>query len=79
MNTTEQAPQTQPQQTPRRRFSAEAMIGTGISVAAIGVLFLLLGLAQMMRQVPGAGVAFLLLGAICVVIGVLTAMTGRRK
>jgi hypothetical protein len=68
-----------PQQSPRRRISYAAMVGTGVSVAAIGVLFLLLGLAQLMRQVSGAGMVLLVIGGICVVIGVLTAMTRRRK
>jgi hypothetical protein len=74
MNTTEQPPQNPP----ARRISNEAVIGAGISVAAIGVLFLLLGLAQMMRQVPGASVAFLVLGAICVAVGVVAALTRRK-
>ncbi|CAN5524790.1 hypothetical protein BH20VER1_BH20VER1_11060 [soil metagenome] len=74
MNPTDQTPPPE-----RRRISYEAMVGTGVSVAAIGVLFLLLGVAQWMRAVPGAAFALLAIGAICVVIGVLTAMTRRRK
>ena len=40
-----------PSQVPARKssMSAEAMIGTGITVWAFGILFLLLGWAQHMR------------------------------
>jgi hypothetical protein len=64
---------------PRRRFSREGVIGTGVSIAATGVLFLLLGLAQWMRLVTDAAVALLVIGAICVVAGVIAAMSVRKR
>jgi len=52
-------------------ISSEALIGLGITVAALGVLGLMLGWAEQMRGISsptlwfGAGVALLVLGAVC--------------
>ena len=52
-------------------MSPEAMIGTGITIAMIGLLFLLLGLAQYMREVKAATIILLPLGLLLLVAGVL--------
>jgi len=52
-------------------MSPEAMIGTGITIAMIGLLFLLLGLAQYMREVKAATIILLPLGILLLVAGVL--------
>jgi hypothetical protein len=52
-------------------IGSEALIGLGITVAALGMLGLLLGWAQQMRGISnptvwfGAGVTLLVLGGIC--------------
>ena len=58
-------------------MSAEAMIGTGITIASLGVLFLLLGWAQWMRQVHDAAVILLAIGGIMFVLGAIGALMGR--
>lgn len=60
-------------------ISAEAIIGTGVSVAATGVLLLLLGWAQVMRGVHPASWILLGLGAVFVVIGGITAAAAPRR
>ena len=60
--------------------SSEAMIGTGVTVAALGVMFLLLGWAQSMRDVPSAAVILLIIGAVLVVAGgIVAGMAKSRK
>lgn len=77
----EAAPITEPAPPTRSTpgISAEAIIGTGVTVAATGVLFLLLGWAQMMRDVHPASWILLALGAVCVVVGGITAAAAPRK
>lgn len=58
-------------------MSAEAILGAGISVGALGVLLLLLGWAQWMREVHSAATVLLLLGAVFVVVGAIAAMVSR--
>ena len=60
-------------------MSAEAVIGTGVTIAAIGVLFLLLGWAQAMRDVHPASWILLAIGAVCVVLGGIVAAAGPKK
>lgn len=60
-------------------MSAEAVIGTGISMAAIGVLFLMLGWAQYMREVKGASLILLIIGGALFVVGAAATMMGRSK
>lgn len=57
-------------------MSAEAVIGTGVTVAALGVLFLLLGWAQSMREQPTAALILLAIGAVLLVVGGMAAMFG---
>jgi uncharacterized membrane protein HdeD (DUF308 family) len=62
-----------------RGMSATAIIGTGVSIAATGVLFLLLGFAQYLRDVMGAATVLLLIGAAFAVAGIVVAMMGRSR
>ena len=67
----------------RRQFlamSPEALIGTGITVASLGGLGLLLGWAQQMREVPYSAAVWFALGAILAIVGLLVvAVAGARK
>lgn len=67
------------EQSERAAMSAEALIGLGITIAALGLLGLLLGWAQHMRSVPGSAMIWLALGAGCVVLGVIIAAAARAK
>ncbi len=58
-------------------MSAEAMIGAGMTILSLGVLFLLLGWAQWMRQVHGAAVILLAIGGVMFVLGAIGALLGR--
>ena len=60
-------------------MSAEAMIGLGITIAALGLLGVLLGWAQHMRSVPDSAILWLGTGGACVVLGVIIALTARAK
>ncbi len=60
-------------------ISHEAFTGAGITVASLGVLFLLLGWAQWMRLERENSVVWLVLAAVFVVAGVVTAMIGQSR
>lgn len=60
-------------------MSAEAMVGLGITIGSFGILFLLLGWAQAMREVHHASFILLAIGAVLFVVGALTAMVARSK
>ena len=60
-------------------MSAEAMVGLGITIAALGLLALLLGWAQRMRSVPESAMFWLGLGAGCVLLGVIIAAAARAR
>jgi uncharacterized protein YjeT (DUF2065 family) len=62
-----------------RRMSGTAIVGTGVSIASTGVLFLLLGFAQYLRDVMSAATVLLLIGAVFVAVGVVVAMMGRSR
>ena len=71
-----------PAETPRSRsaaMSAEALVGLGMTVFSLGVLFLLLGWAQAQRQVHDASLILLSIGAILFVLGGFTALLGRSR
>ena len=71
-----------PEETPggdKPSDSSEAIIGAGITVAALGVLLLLLGWAQWMREVHSASVILCGLGALLVVGGGIVAMMGKSR
>jgi hypothetical protein len=60
-------------------ISSEALIGIGITIAALGLLGLLLGWAQQMRSVPQGAMLWFVIGATCVVLGGLIAAAARAK
>jgi uncharacterized membrane protein HdeD (DUF308 family) len=60
-------------------MSAEALVGLGITIAALGLLGLLLGWAQQMRSVPGSAVLWLGVGAAMVVLGIIIAAAARSR
>ena len=60
-------------------MSAEALIGLGITIAALGLLGVLLGWAQHMRSVPESAMLWLGIGGACVVLGIIIAATARAK
>ncbi|MBA3881892.1 MAG: hypothetical protein H0X73_04050 [Chthoniobacterales bacterium] len=65
----------------RRRASAspEGIIGIGITLAAVGILFLLLGWAQWMRVEHQVAIVFLPLGGLLVAVGGLIATLGHSR
>jgi hypothetical protein len=60
-------------------ISAEALVGLGITLGALGFLALLLGFAQKMRSVPGSAALWLCFGAGMVVLGVIIAAASRAR
>jgi hypothetical protein len=70
-------------QIPTRRetasISSEALIGLGITIAALGLLGLLLGWAQQMRGVAAGATLWLAIGASGVVLGGLIAAAARAR
>ncbi|MEP6955858.1 MAG: hypothetical protein ABI883_03470 [Chthoniobacterales bacterium] len=69
---------TSPAVAPRRpRMSAEALLGTGITIGTLGVLCLLLGWAQTMREEKSAALILLILGAVLFVLGSVVSLAGR--
>ncbi|MDQ6626762.1 MAG: phage holin family protein [Verrucomicrobiota bacterium] len=59
--------------------NSEGIIGIGITIAALGILCLLLGWAQWMREVHDVAMTFLILGAVMVLVGGVTAMMGQAR
>jgi hypothetical protein len=57
-------------------ISSEALIGIGITVAALGLLGLLLGWAQQMRDVSSWAAVWLALGAVLTIVGLLVVAVG---
>lgn len=70
---------TTPRQSGARKMSAEARIGTGMTIAGLGFLFLLLALAEHMRAVPKVAFGWLVVGIIMTVLGCIIAAAGRGK
>ena len=60
-------------------MSAEALVGLGITIAALGLLGLLLGWAQQMRSVPGSAALWLGVGAAMVILGAIVAGMARTR
>ena len=60
-------------------MSAEALVGLGITIAALGLLGLLLGWAQRMRSVPESAMLWLAVGGGCVLLGLIIAAAARAR
>ena len=60
-------------------ISAEALVGLGITIGALGLLCLLLGWAEKMRAVEKISVLWLSVGAVMVVLGGIMAVMARRR
>ena len=58
-------------------ISSEALVGIGITIAELGLLCLMLGLAEHLRSVPKIARIWLALGAVLVIGGGLTAALPR--
>ena len=68
-----------PNRPPLLRMSSEAMIGLGITIGALGLLGLLLGWAQQMRELPHWASVWFVLGALLAIIGILIAILGKAR
>jgi hypothetical protein len=62
-----------PRQPGTPMISSEAIIGIGITIAALGLLCLMLALAERLRSVPQIALIWLALGAVLMILGGLTA------
>ena len=60
-------------------MSAEAMVGLGITIAALGLLGCLLGWAQRMRSVPESAMLWLAVGGGFVLLGLIIAAAARAR
>lgn len=60
-------------------MSSEALVGTGITIAELGILCLLLGWAEHMRSVPKMAWTWLALGVVLFVLGGIAALSPRFK
>ncbi|PYJ10410.1 MAG: hypothetical protein DMF06_06405 [Verrucomicrobia bacterium] len=60
-------------------MSSEALVGTGITIAELGILCLLLGWAEHMRSLPTIAWTWLALGLVLVVLGAIAALSPRFK
>jgi hypothetical protein len=60
-------------------ISCEAIIGIGITVAELGLLCLMLALAEHLRSVPKVASVWLALGVVLVIVGGLTAAFASSK
>ncbi len=72
-------PQEKPRTPAPSSTSPEAIIGIGVTIASLGVLFLLLGWAQAMRQVHDAAWILIAIGGVAFVVGLITAFFGRAQ
>ena len=68
-----------PQRSRTTRLSGEALIGLGITIGAFGLMFLLLGWAQYMREAKDSAVILLAIGAVMFVAGAIGAMSGSKR
>lgn len=60
-------------------MSAEALVGLGITIGALGLLGLMLGWAQQMRGVPGSAILWGTVGGACVVVGIIIAAASKAR
>jgi hypothetical protein len=62
-----------PRQPGTAMISSEALVGIGITIAEIGLLCLMLALAELLRSVPKIALVWLALGAVLMTVGGFTA------
>jgi len=60
-------------------MSAEALVGLGITIGALGLLGVLLGWAQHMRSVPASALLWFTVGGSCVALGIIIAAAARAR
>lgn len=60
-------------------MSAEAMVGLGITIGALGLLGLMLGWAQHMRAVPASAMLWFVIGGGCFVLGIIIAVSAKAR
>lgn len=60
-------------------MSAEAMVGLGITIGALGLLGVLLGWAQQMRGVAASAMLWFGIGAGAIVLGIIIAAAARMR
>jgi uncharacterized MnhB-related membrane protein len=60
-------------------ISAEAMIGIGITIAALGLLGLLLGWAQQMRSVPDVAFVWFVIGGVLTTVGIVVTVLAKAR
>lgn len=78
MSTVNISEKAKPARTPA--ISAEAMIGIGITIAALGLLGFLLGVAEHYRSVADVALLWFVIGAVLAVIGgLITAVAWSRQ
>jgi len=58
-------------------MSAEAMVGLGITIGALGLLGIMLGWAQHMRAVPASAMLLFAVGGVCFVLGIIIALAAK--
>ena len=68
---------TKPNRSETAAISSEALVGLGITIAALGLLGLLLGLAEQMRSVPSVAMLWFGFGAVFVILGGVIAAAAR--
>lgn len=68
-----------PNRSERAAISAEALIGLGITIAALGLLGVLLGWAQHMRGVAASAMLWFCVGGGCVVLGIIIATAAKAR
>lgn len=68
-----------PRQLRTPRMSSEAIVGIGITVAELGLLCLLLALAEHLRSVPKIALIWLVLGAVLTIGGGLSAAIAQAR
>ena len=60
-------------------MSAEAMVGLGITIGALGLLGLMLGWAQQMRSVPASAMVWFAVGGGCFLVGIIIAVYAKAR
>ena len=72
-------PPAEPQRPRTSLLSSEAIIGIGLTIAAVGLMCLLLGLAQFLREVERATWILVPLGALLLILGAVATVMAQAK